>query len=449
MNFFLMKNFGIKRSYKQLIRNKRKKLKSKIVKENPLLFLKENGINLYSRILIIIILCIFLFHKKYLDISENNAAKINDDYIISLNKTIEKDTKEEIKDIQIFLEQVMNGTELYKNKKYYFSNNPKISIVISVYNGEAYLKTILLSIQNQDLKDIEIVMIDDGSKDNSVNLIKELMKTEPRIVLYQNKENKGALYTKSTGVLLSRGKYVMTMDEDDIYVQNDAFSTLYVEAEKNNLDILGFVFHSRPGILRHRKNNSTKKRIIYQPELSNLMYKNTSDGGVRQFGGNLCNNFIRTDLFKKVIKQIDEKNFNIRMNFHDDFILFFLLTRSAKSIKYIDRSFYIIYPGWKNDNKVQFRMGIKMQNRKNEKCFSYLNFLEILFKNTKNTFEDKKLAFILSEYTYLNLDFCRLNKNTRKRAIEVFKLYLDNEYVLKEDKKKLEDFINNEPIKYE
>ena len=137
------------------------------------------------------------------------------------------------------------------------------------------------------------------------------------------------------------------------------------------------------------------------------------------------------------------------MNFHDDFILFFLLTRSAKSIKYIDRSFYIIYPGWKNDNKVQFRMGIKMKNRNNEKCFFYLNFLEILFKNTKNTFEDKKLAFILSEYTYLNLDFCRLNKNTRKRAIEVFKLYLDNEYVLKEDKKKLEDFINNEPIKYE
>ena len=68
MNFFLMKNFGIKRSYKQLIRNKRKKLKSKIVKENPLLFLKENGINFYSKILIIIILCIFLFHKKYLDI---------------------------------------------------------------------------------------------------------------------------------------------------------------------------------------------------------------------------------------------------------------------------------------------------------------------------------------------------------------------------------------------
>ena len=57
------------------------------------------------------------------------------------------------------------------------------------------------------------------------------------------------------------------------------------------------------------------------------------------------------------------------------------------------------------------------------------------------------MAFVLSEYTYLNLDFCRPNKNTRKRAIEVFKLYLYNEYVSKEDKKKLEDFINNEPNK--
>ena len=136
--------------------------------------------------------------------------------IISWNTTIEKDRKEEFKDIKVFIDKVMNGTELYKNKIYNLSNNPKISIVISVYNGEAYLKTILLSIQYQDFKDIEIVMIDDGSKDNSVNLIKELMKTEPRIVLYQNKKNKGALYTKSTGVILSKGKYVMTMDEDDI-----------------------------------------------------------------------------------------------------------------------------------------------------------------------------------------------------------------------------------------
>ena len=68
------------------------------------------------------------------------------------------------------------------NKNYTFekSKNPKISIVISVYNGEAYLKTALLSIQKQNFKDIEIIMVDDCSKDKSINLIKELMINDKR-----------------------------------------------------------------------------------------------------------------------------------------------------------------------------------------------------------------------------------------------------------------------------
>ena len=146
--------------------------------------------------------------------------------IKSYNKSIEKNYQEESMDIQNYMDLVFNGTVLDKDKIYYPSKNPKISIVISVYNGEAYLKTAVLSIQNQDFKDIEIVMIDDGSKDNSVNLIKELMKIEPRIVLYENGENKGALYTKSRGVLLSKGKYIIIMDEDDLIVQRDAFTSL-------------------------------------------------------------------------------------------------------------------------------------------------------------------------------------------------------------------------------
>ena len=66
------------------------------------------------------------------------------------------------------------------------------------------------------------------------------MKEDPRIVFLQNKENKGILYTKTKGILHARGKYVMTLDEDDLYASNDAFSTLYNEAEKYNLDIVGF-----------------------------------------------------------------------------------------------------------------------------------------------------------------------------------------------------------------
>ena len=285
-------------------------------------------------------------------------------------------------------------------------------------------------------------MIDDCSQDNSVNLIKELMKTEPRIVLYENKENKGMLYTKSKGLLLAKGKYVMTLDEDDIYVQKDAFSLLYAEAEKDNLDILGFVaVHSGSTISRDRPNYSDKKRIIYQPELSNLMYSINSFGRVKQFGGNLWNLFIRTDLIKKVIKQIDEKNMNIRTNRHDDLILFFLMTRTAKSIRYIDRLFYVLYHSWNKNDKIKFRMEKKFENEYNIRCLSFLNFLEILFKNTKNSFDDKKIAFHELETLYLNNE-CRNNKNITERAIEVCKLYLDNEFVSKEDKNKIKNVIN-------
>ena len=66
------------------------------------------------------------------------------------------------------------------------------------------------------------------------------MKEDQRIRFLQNKANKGALYTKTRGILNAKGKYVMTLDEDDLYASSDAFSILYEEAEKNDLDIVGF-----------------------------------------------------------------------------------------------------------------------------------------------------------------------------------------------------------------
>ena len=168
--------------------------------------------------------------------------------ILNLNKqtrnnSIDKIFNDEIKDMQEYIYMAMNGTLYNPNEVFKKSENPKISIVITVYNGEGFLKTALLSIQNQDFKDIEIIMIDDCSKDNSVNLIKELMIKDPRIILYQNKENKGMLYTKTRGVLHAKGKYVMILDVDDLYTQRDAFSTLYLEAEKNTINMIWLLKH--------------------------------------------------------------------------------------------------------------------------------------------------------------------------------------------------------------
>ena len=427
----LFKNVGNFRTIKNKAKFRKLHIKLSISNEKKII---KKRIYLYIFSFLIILFFILLLLYKYVFLK--TEAEI-EDFKLIYNKEIEKDYNEEYNDIQNYMDLIFTGTKLYENKIYYNSKRPKISIVISAYNGEAFLKTAILSIQNQDLKDIEIIIVDDCSKDNTISLIKELMITEPRIVLYKNDENKGTLYTKSKGILLAKGKYVMTLDEDDIYVQKDAFSSLYAEAEKNNLDILVFIFiHSGVKLSKYKYIYSNKRNIIYQPELSHLNYYFNSKKQVIQFGGNLANVFVKTNLLKKAIKLIDEKNMNAKMFCHEDFILFFLLTRIANNIKYINRVFYVVPHIWKNNNpKVKFRNEIKEQDKKTKRCLSYINFLEIIFKNTYNTFKDKKIAFSQLEKWYLN-NHCKSNKYSREKAIEVFKLYLESKYISIDDKKK-------------
>ena len=147
-------------------------------------------------------------------------------------------------------------------------------------------------------------MVDDYSKDNSLSLIKELMLNDPRIVLYKNDENRGSLYTKTTGVLHSKGKYVMLLDEDDIYAKKDAFSILYDEAEKNNLDMLGFSFISMSRVTSDftKPSNYIETKILYQPDILEKMYEHISEGKIKKAGFTLFNYFVKTELIKKNYK---------------------------------------------------------------------------------------------------------------------------------------------------
>ena len=310
--------------------------------------------------------------------------------ILYLNKqtrknSIDKSLNDEIKDMQEYIYMAVNGSLYNPNEVFIKSENPKISIVITVYNGEAFLKTALLSIQNQDFKDVEIIMIDDCSKDNSVNLIKELMIKDPRIILYQNKENRGMLYTKTRGVLHAKGKYVMILDVDDLYTQRDAFSTLYLEAEKNNLDILGFgLIISKISIKECNSIvNFQKTNIIDKSNVPNTNYKCNYNNCERVGGITSCY-FFRTDLFIDIIKQIDEKYLKVKMNFHDDRLMFFLLSRKARNLRQIKRIFYIVvqWPNEANNTKMQFRLKQKIKNRENMICLAYINFIEFLLIKT-------------------------------------------------------------------
>ena len=99
--------------------------------------------------------------------------------------------------------------DIYKSRKKKLNiNNPKkVSVIIPNYNYEKYIIERIDSILFQTYPIYELIILDDCSKDNSVEVVKQLMKKDPRINLYQNKETKGTLYSKSLGVKYSKGKF--------------------------------------------------------------------------------------------------------------------------------------------------------------------------------------------------------------------------------------------------
>ena len=136
-----------------------------------------------------------------------------------------------------YIEYAKEGISLNKIK-YNNKNIPKISIIISLYNREQYIKSTIRSIQNQNLSDIEIIIIDDLSTDNSLKYVKEYQKEDPRIILLENKENMGTLYSKSIGVFYSKGEYIQSLDSDDMLCNKKYLSIAYDEAIKGNYDFI-------------------------------------------------------------------------------------------------------------------------------------------------------------------------------------------------------------------
>ncbi|MDO5824425.1 glycosyltransferase family 2 protein [Methanobrevibacter sp.] len=114
----------------------------------------------------------------------------------------------------------------------------KVSVIIPVYNGEEYLEECLDSIINQTLKDIEIICINDGSTDSSLEILSEYNRKDPRFTIF-SQENKGQGAARNKGLDLSQGEFIYFMDADDI-LKPGALEALYNNAADKSLDVVMF-----------------------------------------------------------------------------------------------------------------------------------------------------------------------------------------------------------------
>ena len=187
----------------------------------------------------------------------------------------------------------------YFNKKYNISikyEYPRIIFIIPCFNCIKYIKSSLRSVQNQNMEDIEIIIANDYLNDETVYFLNELKKEDPRIEVYNISKNMNLFYTRSTAVLKARGKYIITIDADDMFVDSNVFDTEYLAAEDGNFDIISFrifmvkYFSDVNQIIEHEYNYKEHNLLIYQPELS--CYAFSTNGQLKPNDRNIWGKYI-------------------------------------------------------------------------------------------------------------------------------------------------------------
>ena len=143
---------------------------------------------------------------------------------------------------------------------------PKISIFLPIYNKENYLVNAIQSLQNQTLKDIEIVAVNDCSNDSSLEILTNLAKNDGRIKIVNNDKNRGLLYSRAKGILYSSGEYLLNLDPDDEIYGKDSLEYLYNQSKFYNLDIISFYVNQKKGnsiIKCNAKNQILQRQYLF------------------------------------------------------------------------------------------------------------------------------------------------------------------------------------------
>ena len=115
-------------------------------------------------------------------------------------------------------------------------NNIKVSIIIPVYNSEKYLRQCFDSVVNQTLKDIEIIIINDGSTDNTLKIVQEYA-TKYKNIKVIDKQNEGCYKARNIGLETATGEYIAFLDSDD-YIEHNIYEKLFLKAKQTDADIV-------------------------------------------------------------------------------------------------------------------------------------------------------------------------------------------------------------------
>lgn len=274
----------------------------------------------------------------------------------------------------------------------------KISVIIPVYNVEEYLEECLNSVINQTigLNNIEIIAINDGSSDNSINILKNYQKKYKGSFILIDRENKGLSISRNEGILKSSGKYIMFLDSDD-YLKNDALEKMYnlaileksdiVVSRLNGFDSQGFYGYYSDKFIKKIKSFNINDNIKFVKTVS------------------VCSKLYKASLIKNI-------SFIAGVT-HED--LYFTLFCYSKAKKITTLPEYCYFRRYREGEKKSIMQNLSIKTFNDQ----IINFDKYFLSKIANK---KLIRFMILNLS--NYIISRLSKKDKKIAIQNFNIFM-------------------------
>ena len=354
---------------------------------------KENIFNILSES--------YKLHVQKVSIKIINKNKKNKYLYQELKKERYKEFGDIINLIDLINKEEKDIENIIENS--FYLSEPKISVIIPIYNTANYLEDCLNSILSQTLKEIEIICINDGSTDNSLEIIQHFVEKDYRVKII-NQTNKGPSEVRNIGIKYAKGEYLFFMDSDD-YLDKSSLLELYSLSKKNNLDILYFEYEQFNDIkninnqnIESSKKQDNNERIYKGIDLFIKMEK-------KKFNSSPCLQIIKKEFY--------EKN---KFVFYPGIIfegrLFFLTSiLQAEKTSYINKTFY------------KFRIHSNSMTKKKTKLIELYSYLiiycEIQKLTEKINLKEEAKNLIIKDIKKLENEILRIYSNNNEESIKL------------------------------
>lgn len=319
--------------------------------------------------------------------------------------------------------------------------NDLISVIIPIYNTEKYLSECIESITNQTYKNLEILLINDGSKDKSIVICNKYKNKDKRIKVI-DKENSGVSDTRNLGIKKSTGKYIIFIDSDD-FIEKDMMKKMYEEAIEKKADVVRCLanIYDKENNIKKEKMPKFENRLLTKKDLKTEIYEFCTPSGINCYSPLLLIKKEKIVLFDTNLTMMEDTEFYIRLLLKIDSIYFmkeylynyrYNESSSSKNINNCKKNIYGIIDSGNKIKQVLLKkqlLTLEIEKLINNKLFGIITPKLTIYTQTdfKTFYKNAKEIFKSDSFNNMinNINFKKLSTTKKIYAFLIKnKMYL-------------------------